>query len=99
MPSLRGKVEQTLRQLAQDPFHPSLHSHKLKGPLYAATTPWPFDKFILSKVEGAQDRSQATGRGVRRAGEIGTRERGDKGTGRRDGGLPGGGVAGEREAG
>ena len=35
-PSLRGKVEQTLRQLAEDPFHPSLHSHKLKGQLSGA---------------------------------------------------------------
>ena len=35
-PGLRGKVEQTLRQLAKDPFHPSLHSHKLKGPLSGA---------------------------------------------------------------
>ena len=30
---LRQQVEQTLRQLAEDPFHPSLHSHKLKGAL------------------------------------------------------------------
>ena len=32
-PQLRGTVEQTLRQLATDPFHPSLESHKLKGDL------------------------------------------------------------------
>jgi mRNA-degrading endonuclease YafQ of YafQ-DinJ toxin-antitoxin module len=32
-PSLRDEVERTLRQLAQDPFHPSLYSHKLKGQL------------------------------------------------------------------
>jgi addiction module RelE/StbE family toxin len=30
---LRQSVETTIRQLAQDPFHPSLHSHKLKGDL------------------------------------------------------------------
>jgi mRNA-degrading endonuclease YafQ of YafQ-DinJ toxin-antitoxin module len=30
---LRLKVEQALRQLAIDPFHPSLESHKLKGKL------------------------------------------------------------------
>jgi len=35
-PSLRDKVERTLRQLAQDPFHPSLRSHKLKGQLSGA---------------------------------------------------------------
>jgi addiction module RelE/StbE family toxin len=32
-PGLRDEVEQTLRQLAEDPFAPSLRSHKLKGPL------------------------------------------------------------------
>jgi len=32
-PSLRVEVEQTLRQLAQDPFAASLESHKLKGQL------------------------------------------------------------------
>ncbi len=32
-PKLRDRVEQTLRQLVEDPFHPSLRSHKLKGNL------------------------------------------------------------------
>lgn len=32
-PTLKGRVEQALRQLAEDPFHPTLHSHKLKGEL------------------------------------------------------------------
>ena len=32
-PSLRAGVEQTLSQLAQDPFAASLESHKLKGQL------------------------------------------------------------------
>ncbi|MEW6447646.1 MAG: type II toxin-antitoxin system mRNA interferase toxin, RelE/StbE family [Bacillota bacterium] len=32
-PELRTRVEQTLKQLAEDPFHPALHSHKLKGEL------------------------------------------------------------------
>ena len=32
-PTLRQSVETTLRQLANDPFHPSLHTHKLKGEL------------------------------------------------------------------
>ena len=35
-PGLRNRVEQTLRQLAEDPFHPSLHSHKLKGQISRA---------------------------------------------------------------
>ena len=30
-PELRPRVERTLQQLAEDPFHPTLHSHKLKG--------------------------------------------------------------------
>ena len=32
-PQLRILIEQTLRQLAEDPFHPSLRTHKLKGDL------------------------------------------------------------------
>jgi mRNA-degrading endonuclease YafQ of YafQ-DinJ toxin-antitoxin module len=32
-PALRSRVERTLQQLAEDPFQPSLHSHKLKGEL------------------------------------------------------------------
>jgi mRNA-degrading endonuclease YafQ of YafQ-DinJ toxin-antitoxin module len=35
-PGLRDEVEKTLRQLAEDAFHPSLHSHKLKGQLSGA---------------------------------------------------------------
>jgi mRNA-degrading endonuclease YafQ of YafQ-DinJ toxin-antitoxin module len=32
-PLLNQSVGTTIRQLAADPFHPSLHSHKLKGSL------------------------------------------------------------------
>ena len=32
-PQLRILIEQTLRQLASDPFHPGLRTHKLKGDL------------------------------------------------------------------
>jgi len=32
-PKLRVKIERTLHQVAKDPFHPMLHSHKLKGEL------------------------------------------------------------------
>lgn len=35
-PELRDRIERTLRQLAADPFHPTLHSHKLKGELAGA---------------------------------------------------------------
>ena len=32
-PDLLLKVEHALQQLSEDPFHPTLHSHKLKGEL------------------------------------------------------------------
>ncbi|NMG11285.1 type II toxin-antitoxin system mRNA interferase toxin, RelE/StbE family [Brasilonema sp. UFV-L1] len=32
-PQLRSQVEETLQKLSEDPFSPSLHSHKLKGDL------------------------------------------------------------------
>jgi addiction module RelE/StbE family toxin len=32
-PNLKPVIAQTLDQLEQDPFHPSLHTHKLKGSL------------------------------------------------------------------
>ncbi|MDI9391272.1 MAG: type II toxin-antitoxin system mRNA interferase toxin, RelE/StbE family [Synergistota bacterium] len=35
-PELVARVECTLKQLAEDPFHPTLHSHKLKGQLVGA---------------------------------------------------------------
>ena len=35
-PQLRVRVERTLEQLAEDPFHPTLHSHKLTGKLAGA---------------------------------------------------------------
>jgi addiction module RelE/StbE family toxin len=32
-PQLRPQIENTLQQLVQDPLHPSLRTHKLKGDL------------------------------------------------------------------
>ena len=32
-PDFRPLIEKTVRQLAEDPFHPSLRTHKLKGDL------------------------------------------------------------------
>ena len=32
-PAFRPLIEKTVRQLAEDPFHPSLCTHKLKGDL------------------------------------------------------------------
>ncbi|MBM4045269.1 MAG: type II toxin-antitoxin system mRNA interferase toxin, RelE/StbE family [Planctomycetes bacterium] len=50
-PELRDRIERVLRQLAEDPFHPTLHSHKLKGALSGA---WActvdYDNRILFEV-------------------------------------------------
>jgi len=35
-PALRERIEQALRELAADPFVPSLHTHKLRGRLAGA---------------------------------------------------------------
>ena len=35
-PELRVRIEHTLKLLAEDPFHPMLHNHKLKGELAGA---------------------------------------------------------------
>ena len=35
-PELRERIECTLRQLVLDPFHATLHSHKLRGELAGA---------------------------------------------------------------
>ena len=35
-PELRTRVRNTLEQLSEDPFHPTLHTHKLKGELAGA---------------------------------------------------------------
>jgi addiction module RelE/StbE family toxin len=35
-PELRERTERALHLLAEDPFHPALHSHKLKGELSGA---------------------------------------------------------------
>ena len=35
-PNLKPKIEETLRLLATDPYHPSLKTHKLKGRLSGA---------------------------------------------------------------
>jgi addiction module RelE/StbE family toxin len=32
-PNIRNPIEQTLQKLTEDPFHPSLKTHKLKGDL------------------------------------------------------------------
>lgn len=47
-PALRQRIEDVLRLLSENPFYPSLHSHKLKGkltPLWACTV--DYDSRIL----------------------------------------------------
>ena len=44
-PDLRSRIENALRLLSENPFNPSLHSHKLKGklePLWACTVDYDF---------------------------------------------------------
>ena len=59
-PELRTRVEHTLQQLAEDPFHPTLHSHKLKGELagaWACTVDYDnriLFEFVQNPESGAQ---------------------------------------------
>ena len=52
-PGLQERVERTLQQLAEDPFHPTLHSHKLKAGAWACTVDYDnrvLFEFVLSGV-------------------------------------------------
>jgi mRNA-degrading endonuclease YafQ of YafQ-DinJ toxin-antitoxin module len=53
---LRPKIERTLRQLAEDPFDPVLHSHKLKGELTGARacTVGYENRILLEFVQGPE---------------------------------------------
>ena len=55
-PELRTKIERPLRQLAEEPFHPSLHSHKLKGELagvWACTVDYD-NRILFEFVQGSE---------------------------------------------
>lgn len=39
-PQLQNKIFQVLEQLTEDPFHPSLKTHKLSGPLQGLWACW-----------------------------------------------------------
>jgi|YNPBryBLVA2012_1023415.scaffolds.fasta_scaffold42809_3 mRNA-degrading endonuclease YafQ of YafQ-DinJ toxin-antitoxin module len=55
-PALKESVERALRYLAEDPSHPTLHSHKLKGELagiWACTV--DYDNRILFEFVRNQD--------------------------------------------
>ena len=55
-PELRTKIERALRQLAEEPFHPSLHSHKLKGELagvWACTVDYD-NRILFEFIQGSE---------------------------------------------
>ena len=60
-PELRAKIERALRQLAEDPFHPALHSHKLRGELagaWACTVDYDnriLFEFVQNSESGAEE--------------------------------------------
>lgn len=60
-PGLQERVEGTLQQLAEDPFHPTLHSHKLKGELagaWACTVDYDnrvLFEFVLNAESGEEE--------------------------------------------
>jgi addiction module RelE/StbE family toxin len=60
-PSFRPLIEQTLRQLAEDPFHPSLHTHKLKGDfsnIWSCSIDYDY-RILFEFVENPEDREEA----------------------------------------
>ena len=60
-PNFRALIEQTLRQLAEDPFHPSLHTHKLKGDLsniWSCSIDYSY-RILFEFVENPEDREEA----------------------------------------
>jgi addiction module RelE/StbE family toxin len=60
-PNLRPLIEQTLRQLAEDPFHPSLHTHKLKGDLsniWSCSIDYSY-RLLFEFVENLEDIEEA----------------------------------------
>lgn len=60
-PGLKEKIERTLLLLAQDPFHPFLHSHKLKGTLagtWACTVDYDYRilfEFVVNPESGENE--------------------------------------------
>ena len=55
-PELRTKIERALRQLAEEPSHHSLHSHKLKGELagvWACTVDYD-NRILFEFVQGSE---------------------------------------------
>ena len=58
-PQLRPPIEQTLQQLSENSFHPSLRTHKLKGDLSGIwSCPIDYSYRILFKFTREQDREE-----------------------------------------
>lgn len=60
-PNFRPLIEQTLQQLAEDPFHPSLHTHKLKGDLsniWSCSINYSY-RILFEFVKNPKDREEA----------------------------------------
>ncbi|NEO13214.1 MULTISPECIES: type II toxin-antitoxin system mRNA interferase toxin, RelE/StbE family [unclassified Moorena] len=60
-PYFRPLIEKTLRQLAEDPFHPSLHTHKLKGDLsniWSCSIDYSY-RILFEFIENSEDQEEA----------------------------------------
>jgi addiction module RelE/StbE family toxin len=60
-PNLRLIIEQTLHQLGEDPFHPSLRTHKLKGDLadiWSCSIDYNY-RILFEFVENPEDKEEA----------------------------------------
>ncbi|MGV0025545.1 type II toxin-antitoxin system RelE/ParE family toxin [Phormidesmis priestleyi] len=60
-PQLRPMIEETLEQLAEDPFHPTLKTHKLSGEfaeIWACSIDYRYRilfEFVANPEEGEED--------------------------------------------
>ena len=60
-PDFRPLIEKTVRQLAEDPFHPSLHTHKLKGDLsniWSCSIDYSY-RILFEFIENPEDQEEA----------------------------------------
>ncbi|NEN98991.1 MAG: type II toxin-antitoxin system mRNA interferase toxin, RelE/StbE family [Moorea sp. SIO3I7] len=60
-PDFRPLIEKTVRQLAEDPFHPRLHTHKLKGDLsniWSCSIDYSY-RILFEFIENPEDQEEA----------------------------------------
>ncbi len=60
-PDFRPLIEKTVRQLAEDPFHPSLHTHKLKGDLsniWSCSIDYSY-RIVFEFIENPEEQEEA----------------------------------------